>query len=267
MMIELERGNAKVEQYTVRPNVVLDQVVGHLDEVGMNKSERCSQLVFESLLCTVYRNLICVKRDQLRVLGLCYFENSTRVSAPSQSRIYIDATCPNIQVVQAFLEHHGDVVFIWSESVHICKNADVAVMKRRIVAVYVLRGLIAVTFIALLSTGCQEEMHSSEERGMVLFTQYCVRCHGAEGKGIDANPNISISPLMKGDPDSLIRTLAFGMTGKRDGNHMGRRSMPPVPYDAAGIAAIATYVRQEFGGMTDTVSVYQVEKSSGCQES
>ena len=141
------------------------------------------------------------------------------------------------------------MVFVGSESLHLCKNADVAGMK-------IVRMIHVCT--AVLISACSSEPTQIIDRGHTVFTEYCVRCHGADGEGTEGVPSINTSVLMRQEADSLINVLTFGKESRyAQGTH---RAMPPIPYNAKDIAAAATYLRQRFGARTDTVTVSDVER-------
>jgi len=150
------------------------------------------------------------------------------------------------------MEHDGDVVLVRSEALHLCKNADVGVMN-------VLHMTVAALLLAvLLISACSTDEPRSVQRGREVFAEYCVRCHGADGMGTEGVPAIRTSPLMRQDLDSLIGVLAYGKESRYgQGTH---RAMPPIPYSAADIAAVASFIRQEFGMQRDTVAVPHVER-------
>lgn len=53
----------------------------------------------------------------------------------------------------------------------------------------------------------------SEDPGWVLYGQFCLSCHQSNGGGVpNMQPGLVGSPLLAGDPDSLIK---FMLTGER----------------------------------------------------
>lgn len=98
------------------------------------------------------------------------------------------------------------------------------------------------------------------ERGAAVYREYCVRCHGSDGTGVDGYRSIRQRQLWRGPVDSVIVTLAFGAAARNDpADPTGRRlAMPPIPYNDADVAAVTTYLYQAFKGRGVTVDAETV---------
>lgn len=82
-------------------------------------------------------------------------------------------------------------------------------------------------------------------RGEELYVNYCASCHKTNGRGIEGTfPALNRSPLVTGDPDSLIRLV---LTGKND--------MPQFSFiEDKDLAVILTYIRKRFGPQASPVA-------------
>lgn len=104
---------------------------------------------------------------------------------------------------------------------------------------------------------------SDMDKGRMAYISGCAGCHGLKGEGI---PNVA--PAMKGNavvalnkPDTLVSAIVNGVQTQTftDGQRM--YAMPPFAdqMDAAQIAALATWMRAQWGGQDDAVTVDQVK--------
>ena len=112
--------------------------------------------------------------------------------------------------------------------------------------------------------------------GKKLFntSPYCVTCHQATGQGIPGvYPPLAGSEWVNGPEDRVIRILLGGLKGpvKVKGQEFSSAAMPS--FGAAGfnfsdekIAAVLTYVRQEWGNKApgvDPAKVAQIRQQIG----
>ena len=88
---------------------------------------------------------------------------------------------------------------------------------------------------------------------------HCATCHQADGKGLDpAFPPLANSPWVSGDPERLIKLALHGLMGPLDLN--GKKydgQVPMTPFGGilkdAEIAAVLTYVRNDFGNKSTSI--------------
>jgi glucose/arabinose dehydrogenase/mono/diheme cytochrome c family protein len=92
-------------------------------------------------------------------------------------------------------------------------------------------------------------------KGAATFKSLCASCHGAEGKGIVGSGSSLPAPVLDGskrltlpEKNTAIRILLYGLSGPIDGKTYP--SVMPAMGDNndAWIAAVASYIRYEFGG-------------------
>ncbi|MEY3897193.1 MAG: hypothetical protein RLZZ214_2714, partial [Verrucomicrobiota bacterium] len=93
---------------------------------------------------------------------------------------------------------------------------------------------------------------------------HCATCHMPNGKGIDpAFPPLAGSPWVSGDPERLIKLTLHGLMGPFDLNGKNYAGLVPMtPFggmlDDAEVAAVLTYVRNDFGNKAPAVQPAQV---------
>lgn len=97
---------------------------------------------------------------------------------------------------------------------------------------------------------CPTRPDATLQRGAEVYKEYCVRCHGNDGRGVDGVRRINDRQLWNGPVDSVIVTLAYGAKARHDvADKNGRRlTMPPIPYGDADIAAVTSYLYETFKG-------------------
>jgi len=88
-------------------------------------------------------------------------------------------------------------------------------------------------------------------RGARVYTSYCKRCHGVDGRGIDGYRNIRDRQVLRGDSSMLVTTVAFGATGIDPTKPTGiRATMPAFPFRDQDLADVASYVAHMMAGRT-----------------
>ncbi len=105
-------------------------------------------------------------------------------------------------------------------------------------------------------------------QGKKLYTQVCAACHQANGLGVPgAFPPLAKSDWVAGSEDRLIRILLHGLNGAVTVNGSEfNGAMPAIGpgsgynFDDNKIAAVLTYVRQEWGNAAPPVSPDKVKE-------
>lgn len=101
-------------------------------------------------------------------------------------------------------------------------------------------------------------------RGEIMYTVHCGTCHLPDGKG-DRTLGVPLAgnPIVQAkDPSSLVNVILYGPDLPPPPFATGRTRMPPFGKRLSDedIAAIATYLRSEFGNNAGAVSSDQVLK-------
>lgn len=100
------------------------------------------------------------------------------------------------------------------------------------------------------------------KQGKKLYAKTCQQCHQADGKGIPGvYPHLAASSWVLGRDDRLASLLILGMSGPLEvDGHSFNGNMPPVGmWKDRDIAAVLTYVRQEWGNTASAVEEATVE--------
>lgn len=103
----------------------------------------------------------------------------------------------------------------------------------------------------------QVAAQAQPDRGRAVFTEYCQRCHGAQGEG---PAGIREKSVWKSPVDSLIKVVTFGARGHMAMPNGTRRSMVASPYNDADIAQVSMYVMKLIGNRDVAVSDQDVQR-------
>lgn len=90
----------------------------------------------------------------------------------------------------------------------------------------------------------------------------CAGCHGMDGKGIERNgkwvaPAYSESVILREDPEKLALIILKGIR-KESEHYTGVMGAMEAVYDDRSLAAVMTWVRNQFGGQEDHITADQV---------
>lgn len=100
--------------------------------------------------------------------------------------------------------------------------------------------------------------------GEQIYNTRCMSCHQMGGRGVPGSfPPLRETDWVNGDKGRLIRLLLHGVSGQMEvKGQTYSGSMPPwnEALGADGIAAVATYVRSNFGNDASPVTTEEVKK-------
>ena len=104
------------------------------------------------------------------------------------------------------------------------------------------------------------------ERGRGIYTELCFACHGDDGRGLQSEggngparaPALAASPRVLGHPDYAVSGLLFGLSGPIAGREYSEVMIPMGQNSDEWIAAVASFVRNEFGNRASMVSPAEV---------
>jgi mono/diheme cytochrome c family protein len=103
--------------------------------------------------------------------------------------------------------------------------------------------------------------------GKSLYTQTCIACHGADGRGTPSPagtgtlaPPLAGSKRLNGNPEVLCRIVLHGLVGPNEGV-IYPNEMAGFPWaDDDMVAAVLTYARQEWGNHSGAIRPGRVAK-------
>ena len=102
----------------------------------------------------------------------------------------------------------------------------------------------------------------AKTRGEVVYKQYCLTCHQADGGGVpNMNPPLIKASYLSGDKTQLINTIlkGFPVSVDIDGQSYSN-AMPPHNFlKDQEIADVLTYVRNSFGNKGTVISAAAVK--------
>jgi len=111
------------------------------------------------------------------------------------------------------------------------------------------------------ATASGEEMSSAMRLGW-MKAMSCAACHGMDGKGVSRDgvmvaPAYADSELVKRSPEGLALIILKGIERESETYSTAMGAMAPV-YDDRSLAAVMTWIRNQFGGHEDVVTADQV---------
>lgn len=144
-----------------------------------------------------------------------------------------------------------------------------------------LRNLLLSTTLAVVITACggkkeTEESASATEApkalaeqpvadqvhpGKKIYSQYCIVCHMADGKGIEnMNPPLIQTEWVLGDKERLVKVVLNGLSEKIEVNGVTYQGvMPNHSYlSDKDIADVLSYVRSSFGNDAPAITTDEV---------
>lgn len=110
--------------------------------------------------------------------------------------------------------------------------------------------------ITLMDESWSFKVSEDLEAGAKLYAQYCLTCHGPEGKGAeDLIPPLSQTDWVTGDRGRLIRIILSGLSGEITVNGSTyNQEMPAYDYlSDTEIADLLTFIRNDLGNKSSAV--------------
>ena len=97
--------------------------------------------------------------------------------------------------------------------------------------------------------------------GQLVYTQYCVSCHQADGGGVqNMNPPLINTSYVNGDKAKLVSILLNGLAHEEIDGERYSNVMPSFNYlKDSQIADVLTYVRSSFGNKKSAVTAAAVK--------
>jgi mono/diheme cytochrome c family protein len=112
-----------------------------------------------------------------------------------------------------------------------------------------------------MSKDVPQEIFDPIRRGQTIFRNNCAQCHQASGAGVPGvYPPLAGTPWVVGKEDRLIKILLHGLVGPIEvlGNTYNG-AMPAIgSMRDRDIAAVATFIRQEWGNEASPIEESQV---------
>ena len=104
-------------------------------------------------------------------------------------------------------------------------------------------------------------LEESIARGALVYKQYCIACHMADGGGAPPmNPPLTRTSFVLGDEKMLILVILSGMSGQEIDGEKYHNVMPPLDYlTDEQIGDVLTYVRNSFGNKESLVAAEDVK--------
>ncbi|MDB6067321.1 MAG: Membrane-bound dehydrogenase domain protein [Pedosphaera sp.] len=106
-------------------------------------------------------------------------------------------------------------------------------------------------------------------RGGEIYQQLCFSCHGLDGKGTPLAgaaagttmaPSLAGGKVATGYRDGIINVVLKGLSGPLDGKTYTAQMVPMQSYDDAWIAAVTSFIRNNFGNSSSFVTPQDVAR-------
>lgn len=136
-----------------------------------------------------------------------------------------------------------------------------------------LKGIPAVLLLVFAISACQSDEQGTStdsattaemtQLGEQVYRTYCGTCHQADGQGIPgAFPPLAETEWVNGDKGRLIRLVLNGMQGpiSVNGSEYNNMMTPHNFLSDEQVAAVLSYVRNNFGNKAEVVQTEEVTK-------
>ncbi len=118
--------------------------------------------------------------------------------------------------------------------------------------------LLVIALTALVAFGCQRESSPAFQQGRQIYQNYCVTCHGVEGRGVLYPETVLYkNALVAGAPEEVIKIILDGREGP--GIMPGWRTT----LNDEEIAAVATFIRQAWANRATAIPPGMVAEVRG----
>lgn len=127
-----------------------------------------------------------------------------------------------------------------------------------------LRRSVGVLVMVLVGVAGMSRPAAAQADGAKVYNTVCSSCHQATGQGVaGAFPPLAESEWVTGDPSRLVKIILHGVMGEMEvAGEVYAGMMPPWGggLDDAEVAAVATYIRSQFGNEAGPVTADAVAK-------
>jgi mono/diheme cytochrome c family protein len=124
----------------------------------------------------------------------------------------------------------------------------------------------AIHFLILCTGICawaQKPTKQILEKGKIVYEQYCLACHQADGSGVPhLNPPLIKTSFVLGDKKKLIGIVLNGLSDVEVDGEMYSNPMPGFNFLTDDeVANVLTYVRNSFTNKASAVTALEVKSS------
>jgi mono/diheme cytochrome c family protein len=116
--------------------------------------------------------------------------------------------------------------------------------------------MVCLSLLGLSGSASAQEKSELFRHGQEMYTANCADCHRSNGEGLpEVFPALKGNSLVMGDPTPVIQTILEGRRGK-----LGRMPSWQNTLTDQQIAAVATFIRNNWGNKAETVTPETVAK-------
>jgi mono/diheme cytochrome c family protein len=126
--------------------------------------------------------------------------------------------------------------------------------------------LSSITTFGIFKINNQDKLKESIARGQEIYTDFCINCHMADGKGVEKTfPPLAGSDYLLNKQEASIHGIKFGQEGEIAVNGVVYNSyMAPMGLDDEEIADVMNYINNSWGnaveGMVTQENVAAIKK-------
>lgn len=111
-------------------------------------------------------------------------------------------------------------------------------------------------WLCLLAAVAAQEKPELYNQGKEIFDSHCADCHRSNGEGLpDVFPALNRNALVTGEPNPVIQIILAGRKGK-----IGTMPAWQHKFSDQQIAAVATFIRNNWGNQAEAVTPEMVAK-------
>lgn len=107
----------------------------------------------------------------------------------------------------------------------------------------------------LLKISNQDNLQESMSRGAIVYEDFCVNCHMANGEGVPSTfPPLKNSDYLNSKREASIRAIKYGLKGKIQVNGDTYNGyMASLGLDNEEVADVMNYINNSWGNTNDTI--------------
>lgn len=124
---------------------------------------------------------------------------------------------------------------------------------------------ISLVFSALFYQQIDPQLEESKKRGKVIYEEFCVTCHRADGSGFGKlYPPLAKSDYLLNKREASIRAVKYGLQGEIVVNGQSyNKKMDPLGLTNEEVTDVMNYILYSWGNSTDKkVTLIEVEAVS-----
>ena len=119
-----------------------------------------------------------------------------------------------------------------------------------------------ILIVGVVCMASTQPAQTSKQKGNIVYKQYCLTCHQADGGGVPRmNPRLIKTSYVTGDKSKLIKWVLQGSVEKVaiDGQTYSNNMPPQKNLTDQQVADVLTYIRSSFGNKSSAIFATDVK--------